>query len=253
MPLEIFGPQASTYKITIEALNRGAPDEGWNTVASSVNAQVSYCPSMAAYLKVFLPRSNFESLKAMLRGSRCQRARKNGELLSSAGFNTPQCNCWGKLGNGREYMITGASAGTGVTQYIREQLNFDKSPKGLQHKRTFLLELGTVIGQLHLAGIVHGDLRTSNVLTSYDSEHHTFHFIDNERNSHHRTIPLKLIQKNLVQLNMLLPTEINRSDRWRFFTAYNAVYPRFTASETRHLANEVYLTAMGRLHKKGKL
>jgi len=253
MSLEIFGPQASTYKIAIQTLDQGQTPEGWSTVASSINAQVSYSASKAAYLKIFLARNKLESLKAILRGSRCYRARKNGEFLSSSGFNTPSCSCWGKLSNGREFMITQASAGTGVTQYLREQLNTDKSPQGLKHKRLFLCELGTVVGQLHLAGIVHGDLRTSNVLTEFDGERYTVYFIDNERNSHHRTIPLALIKKNLVQLNMLLPTELSKTDRWKFFLAYSAAYPRFTTAEIKQLATEIYLTAMNRLRKKGKL
>lgn len=253
MPLEILGPQASTYKTAIQTLDQGSSVEGWTKVASSVNAQVYYCPSKAAYLKIFLDRNKLERLKAILRGSRCQRARKNGVLLGSAGFNTPQCNCWGKLANGQEFMITEASSGTGVTQYIRKHLNDNKSPEGLQNKRRFLTELGALIGQLHLAGIVHGDLRTSNVLAEFDGVHHCFHFIDNERNSQHRTIPLKLIKKNLIQLNMLLPTDISRGDRWRFCKAYSATYPRFTATEIRELAGEVYLAAMDRLRKKGKI
>ena len=253
MPLKILGQDASKYKTTIEILNRGEPIVGWINVASSVNTQVIYSPSLGAYLKVFLARSKLEGLKTAFRGSRCQRARQNGAFLVNAGFNTPPCNCWGKLENGQEYMITMASAGTGITEYIYDQLHHNRSPEGLKHRRNFLLELGIIIGQLHLAGIVHGDLRTSNILTKFNGANHDFYFIDNERNSHHRAIPLKLIRKNLIQLNMLLPTKVSRSDRWRFFAAYNSAYSRFTTTEITHLANEVYSAAMIRLNKKGQL
>jgi len=253
MPFEIHGPQASIYKSAILQLRNGEITEGWKHTTSSINARVLYNSKLKIYYKEFLSRNAFEIVKAMVRGSRCYRARKQGELLTVAGFNTPTCVCWGKLASGSEFMITEASTATGVTQYIRQHLNLNKSPRGLATKRKLLRKLGQTIGKLHQYGIVHGDLRTSNILTNRCDEEFLFCLIDNERNSRHRIIPLKLVKKNLVQLNMLLPTDITRGDRWRFFSSYIGSYERFSERSAKQLAIEVYQIAMGRLSKKGKL
>lgn len=253
MSLVISGPKASAFRAALQLLSENQLPEDWTPVASSSNAHVAHNEAMRAYFKEFLPRNKFESIKAWLRGSRCQRARLQSEQLAAAGFNTPACLCWGKLGNNREFLITEASTGTGVTEYLRKQLNTDKNPTGLKLKRHFLGELGATIGRLHNSGIVHGDLRTSNVLTRRDDSQFQFCFIDNERNSQHSIIPLKLVKKNLVQLNMLLPEDLTLSDRWRFFLRYCEAYPRFSKQHARQLATSSYQTAMGRLRKKGKL
>ena len=54
-----------------------------------------------------------------------------------------------------------------------------------------------------------------------------------------------------MQLNMLLPSDITRTDRWRFFLAWQQQMPGFSRVESRLLALESYRWAMRRLAAKG--
>jgi hypothetical protein len=99
---------------------------------------------------------------------------------------------------------------------------------------------------------VHGDLRTSNVLVADEEAGFKFFFIDNERNSLHRTIPIKLVKKNLVQLDMLRPGELSLSDRLRFMRHYLESYGRFQGSDARALIGAVHKRALERLAAKDR-
>ena len=73
---------------------------------------------------------------------------------------------------------------------------------------------------MHKLGIFHGDLRAGNILLQHNDQRRCFFLIDNERTRQFTAIPLRLIIKNLVQLNMV-QTGITNTDRMRFLKAYN--------------------------------
>lgn len=233
-------------------LAAGELPPGWDWMGSSSSARVARQSPHDIFYKEFLPRGPWEYLKARLRGSRAERARNNSDKLLRAGFNAPRNLCWGSLSRGREYLFTRAVPGEGVTTWLRVRLH-ERSARHLQQRRQLLRELGTFIGRLHRAGFVHGDLRPSNVLAVMAGERFDFALIDNERTLQGQPPDLRGLKKNLMQLNMLLPSDLTRSDRWRFFQCWRNEMTTLTDQQTRALAADAYRWAMDRLAAKGKL
>jgi hypothetical protein len=225
---------------------------GWELVNSSAFARVAVNHQMQLYYKEFLPRSPIESLKALVRGSRAERARKNGAALLHAGIDAPVNVFWGKLPGGRQYLYTAAAPGQGITQWLRNTLT-ERSGEQLRRRRQLLAALGTFIGRVHATGFIHGDLRPGNVLVCL--QHETFHFtlIDNESNVQKVPPPGKMLLRNLMQLNMLLPSDISRTDRMRFFCAWHRQMRDLSPLEAKILGAEAFHWAMRRLYDKGLL
>jgi serine/threonine protein kinase len=221
-------------------------------VASSGFARVAHNAARGIYFKQFLPRSATERLKALLRGSRATRARRHSDSLRDAGFDAPRNIAWGRLRGGSEYLFSSAVPGHGITAWLRQRLRA-RDPGSLRLRRRLLRQFGDFIGRLHAAGFVHGDLRPSNALADLEGEQFHFYLIDNERNR--RALPpgRSGMLKNLMQLNMLLPADLTRSDRWRFFLAWRPHHPGLSDAEARALALEAWTWAMRRLRDKGKL
>jgi len=243
--------QAALHEIAVQLAREELP-EGWQLVASSPYARVAQQRNESLYYKEFLPRSPLEQIKGLLRGSRAKRARRNSEALLRSGFSAPDNLAWGRLPNGREYLMTRAVPGESITQWLRHGLS-GRDAATLLLRRSLLQELGTFIGRLHATGYIHGDLRPSNVLANFKGGQFRFALIDNERNILRRPPPGKLLLKNLMQLNMLLPGDLTRSDRWRFFLAWRQQHLELGHREARLLAVEAYRWAMRRLSAKGKV
>ncbi len=240
---EEFGPAIRLL------LNKNLPEK-WDWVNSSVHAIVArrLDPS-PAYYKEFLSRSSLEWFKSLVRGSRCTRARLNREILNKNGFHSPIIHCWGKKGQ-RHFMVTEGVAAIGMADFIHKNWQRPLSKKKIIAKKEIVEGLGREIGLLHKAGIFHGDLRPNNILIKLENNKPVFHFIDNERNRFYKQIPLSLIEKNLVQVNMVFPICISLQDRLRFFKSYNIAYARFSPSEQKILMKKVKKRTFHRLSKK---
>ena len=245
-----------TLRTAIDQLAEGQLPTGWQWVDSSVNARVArYQPAGQAalyYYKEFFPRNSMESIKAVVRGSRCKRAIKQSDLLLSKGFLAPKTLCSGALINGNEFMVSEAVQGFGVHDYITGQLAAMPKASRIAATTTLMQNLGAEIGRLHRAGFVHGDLRPNNVMLAPANGEQRFIFIDNERTREYTRIPQKLVEKNLVQINMIRAEQLSLGNRLRFFEAYCAHYPRYTEMEQRQLACTVHQRTQERLSKKAQ-
>ena len=221
-------------------------------VGSSVNARVAVDSEREVFYKEFLPRGPLESLKSLLKGSRATRARVHNDALRSAGFTAPSNLAWGKLDGGREYLFSSAVPGEGVTWWLREELQ-QRDGEPLRLRRDLLHALGDFIGRLHAAGFIHGDLRTSNVLAEHGDGQFRFALIDNERNVQKQPPEGRALLRNLMQLNMLLPSDLSNRDRMRFFVNWRKQMSELSAVEAGVLGREAYRWAMNRLRAKGKV
>lgn len=231
-------------------LNKTDLPSGWQWVNSSPYANVATNIDQSLFYKAFLARNIWETPKALLRGSRCKRAIEQAQHLPLQGFNTPAVVCWGKLDKGREFMLTEAVNGIGVGSCFASYFRQRKDKTSLTWKRLLIRSLGELVAKLHSAGIVHGDLRPNNVLLELNKQPYRFHLIDNERNKQYRTVPYKLVVKNLVQIGMLAGIDISNTDRMRFYQSYLKHYARFNHASSRDLAKEVYNRTMQRLATK---
>lgn len=236
-----------------EALHRLAPrladrelPPGWQMVQSSAFARVACNPERRIYYKEFLPRSPLETLKGLIRGSRATRARRNGDALLLAGFGAPANLAWGKLAGGREYLFTGTARGQGLDTWLATTLT-SRSRENLFLRRQLLKALGVFIGRLHATGFVHGDLRPGNVIAHQCEDRFTFTLIDNERTVHKDPPSGRMLLRNLMQLNMLPPQVLSRTDRMRFFSRWRRQMRELSPVESGLLAVEAYRWAMRRM------
>lgn len=200
----------------------------------------------------FLPRSPLDRLQGLLRGSRCTRARRQADALNHAGFTAPASLAWGHLPGGREYLFSSTVAGDSITHWLRHGLT-GRDPATLALRRNLLRELGTCIGRLHASGFIHGDLQPNHVLATYKGGQFRFALIENEGNLRRQPPPGKLLLGNLAQLNLLLPGDLTRSDRWRCFLSWRRQHPELGHSEARILAVEAYRRAARTLRDAGSL
>jgi tRNA A-37 threonylcarbamoyl transferase component Bud32 len=247
--IHIYGPLKDEFAPAIYSLLNGDLPNKWEWVKSSPNSVVARgLDPPAAYYKEYLKRSPLEIFIGLFRGSRCKRARVKREKLIKIGFHSPAIYCWGKK-KLRNFMVTEGIDALGLGIYINQNWHPPLSKEKIYAKRMILKKLGQEIGRLHKFGIYHGDLRLNNILLEQKKEEIKFYFIDNERNYTFKKIPRRLIEKNLVQVNMVFPLYVTRQDRLRFFKAYSSVYHRFTGIEAIRLLEKVQKRTIERLTK----
>jgi len=234
------------------ALAGGSMPGGWEPVASSRCSRVARNTGQLLYYKEFLPRNHVERLKRLLRSSRATRARRNGDALRKAGFDAPANLAWGKLPGQREYLITTTAPGQGVAHWLQHGLR-SNGEAALAERRRLLRELGRFIGRLHAAGFIHGDLRPGNIIACREEGGFHFTLIDNERNRRAQPPPGRALLRNLMQLNMLPPAALSRTDRMRFFREWHREMDELSDAEAALLGTEAYHWAMLRLYDKGRL
>lgn len=227
---------------------------GWEPVASSAYAHVAYHQQAQLYYKEFLSRSPLEKLKALLRGSRATRARRNADALLRVGIDAPANVHWGRLTGGHEYLFMAAAPGKPVTEWLRQNHEPDRS-EALRLRRQLLQELGVFIGRVHATGFIHGDLRPGNILAHYidgrfNDGRFRFTLIDNERLRQKQPPPGRMLLRNLMQLNMLSLKELPATDRMRFFRAWRRQMRDIAPLEAKILAAEAYQWAMRRQSEK---
>lgn len=225
---------------------------GWDMVQSSGFTRIARNPERGIYYKEFLPRSPWESLKAMLAGSEASRARKNSEALLLAGFEAPANLAWGKLPGGGEYLFSSAAQGDDLTTWLKRNLA-EKHGEQLIIRRQLLRDLGIFIGRLHNTGFLHGDLRPENVLADLRQGRFLFTLIDNGRTVQKLPPPGRMLLKNLKQLNMLPLQNLSRTDRMRFFRRWRRQMRELSPIEAKLLAAEAYLWAMRHMKEKSGL
>lgn len=85
--------------------------------------------------------------------------------------------------------------------------------------------LGRFLGELHRAGVYHGDLKACNLLVEPADGDFRFHLLDHDRVTFGRPVSLRHRLKNLVQLNTSVPRSLSAALRLRFSRAYLRACP----------------------------
>ncbi len=182
--------------------------------------------SETIYIKHYLNRSWKDIVKRLFRKGRAQRTFEASLMLQNNSFNATQIVALGKLGISpvtlKSVLITREVKDAKAIFELLDEF-WDPSGNDLLQRHELIEALGTTIGKMHSKGISHGDLRMGNVLAKQTDSQWQFFFLDNERTVKYKTIPDRLIIKNLVQVNMFR-RNIDDSDRERFIKAYFAEF-----------------------------
>ena len=217
---------------------------GWQPLSSSAQARVARgtWQGRDVVLKVFLPRSPLELLKSLFRGSRGVRAARRGRDLEADGFHAPPVLAHGWDGT-REILLMQAVPGDSLLRLCSRRLGAPQLP--LPERRKLLRDFGTFVGRLHEGSWVHGDLRLGNTL--WDAERKGFVLLDNESNQ--RSSKRESQRTNLVQLNMIAPQYLSRSDRLRVLAGY-AAERRLDSRQRKALARQVAADTLERWQQR---
>ena len=177
----------------------------------------------SVYLKQYFYRSRWDFVKHLFRPGRGRRDFRASLMLQSNGFNTPEIIAFGEKRIGfccrKTFLITGELKTARPIHQVVAYIGRKPGGQWQADRKEFISSFGRTIGQMHNAGIFHGDLRLGNILAEKGDDGWRFFFIDNERTKKYSHIPLKLRRKNLVQLNMI-GGNVSERDRLQFFASY---------------------------------
>ena len=228
----------------------------FETVESSRFAKVIACRAGFGgirhdlFVKEYLYRSVWDFIKHLVRPSRAMRAFKAAIMLAENNLFSPEIVALGQLKFGpvclKNFIVTGKLKDANSLYDCLDGSGYPASPQELSEKRRFVQQLGAVIGRMHAASIVHGDLRPGNVFATRDKNGWNFFLLDNERTRKVWKVLHHLRLKNLVQMNMLPQSMGSMTDRMRFYRAYLRQNPNLQ-STYKVLAGQVMKRTRQRL------
>ena len=129
----------------------------------------------------------------------------------------------------RESFLVMEDAGGGERYDLRALRLWGGGPPGPRaraQKREDLERFGRFVGDLHAAGVYHGDLKAVNVFVREKHGAPAFCLVDYDRVAFGGgPVPRRRRLKNLAQLAASVGTFVGRSDRLRFYRAYASRLP----------------------------
>lgn len=194
---------------------------GWERVSSSPYASVNRFGHRGElyYHKRYLRRGSLEQIKALVFGSRAERAWRGGCLLQDCGLGVPETVVAGWRYSDCFTVTRAITEEWRLGQYVQRM----HATADRRARCRIAMELGRTVGKMHRQGIAHGDLRWGNILVlEGDTGGIELVFLDNERTRRYRRLSRREVLKNLVQLNMVPSGLLSRTDRLRFWRAYQA-------------------------------
>jgi hypothetical protein len=242
---------AALHECALE-LGAGKLPAGWDVVPSSSTSLVAYNPDLQCYYKKFLLRSPLDRLRAILTGGRATRSRKHNDALRYVGIGAPENLAWGKLPGGHQYLFTRAVPGQDVAVWLKTTLA-DRTGDTLAMRRQLLAALGIFIGRLHATGFIAGDLHPANIVADLVDGRFQFTLINNEHTIKKVPPPGRMLLRNLMQLNLLPPSALSRTDRMSFLVSWRRQLRELSPIEIKVLAAEAYQWAIQLMYENGQL
>lgn len=116
-------------------------------------------------------------------------------------------------------------------KYVSENFSapYDKTIPG--KKKRFISRFAMSFKHLHDSGTYHSDLKANNIMIMELPDAWDFFYLDLDRVSFQKKIPMKKKVKNLSQLNASIPHCITYTDRLRFYQAYAGIKDFTTADK----------------------
>jgi len=206
------------------------------------------------YLKKYPYRSLTDLVKHLLRPSRAKRAFDAGIMLQKHGVQTPEIVAFLQKKDGllatENLLITREMKDATVISEVLESNQTSQGPISLKDRRVMIAGFGQTLGQMHSAGICHGDLRWGNIFAARQGSDWKFYLIDNERTRNYPLLPFWLRQKNLVQLNMTTGN-LTSTERMRFWKSYIQT-SNLNRTQSRNLIKAVLKRTHRRVQKRSR-
>jgi len=233
-------------------LAAGELPAGWDIVPSTSGARVAVNSQLQVYYKEFPSGSPLQRLLGLLQGSRVTRARRGNDALLYAGIEAPTSLAWGKLPRGGEYLFTRTGAGRDLGRWLTKAL-VDRTGEALVTRRRLLESLGIFVGRLHATGFLPGELKPGDVLAELLEDRFQFTLINNERTVKMLPPPGRMLLQNLMELNLLPPSAVSRTDRMRVFVGWRRQLRELSPIEAKVVAVEAFHRAMRQMYERGQL
>jgi len=199
------------------------PDETVWRIVKQNSSRTVYCGRLAGldvYLKHYHSRSWAHRIRRWLGVSDALREFRFSRYLCDRGVPTPPplaARCDRKV----EWFVTRAVApATPAEKWHEKQLR--AGGEGKRRIQPYLVALGTLIGRMHRAGVVHRDLHCGNVLLRTNGEAPQPVLMDLHRAFRRRRLPRRRKAANLAQLFYDRRNFTTRTERLRFLKHYLA-------------------------------
>tara|TARA_B100000676_G_scaffold310692_1_gene378055 strand:+ start:5507 stop:6316 length:810 start_codon:yes stop_codon:yes gene_type:complete len=205
-----------------QALHEGirsvlSDQKGWSVVKQNARNLIAYQENGRLYFKSFNNDRLKELAKRSLGGSRAWRTLKGTRLLTEAGCLAPAIIACGHHQR-CDFILMEDLEGP---QLLNALESFLQAPSARPWRRELFRALGHMVGRMHAARVVHGDLRPNNIIIHPGRQGYRLALIDNERTRK----PLQFgreQKRNLKQIMLLADDYITPAERRRFFAAYFA-------------------------------
>ncbi len=204
-------------------LYREHPENALKNSPESVIFRVDRPGQIPFCVKWYKKRGGLDDLKEWVRGGRVLRAWKAGNGLAARGIPVATPYAMVKTRQGGVLLME-AVEGVELDRLLF-QLLLLKGQAVWRLKRNLAEHLGHLMGLLHHKGIFHADMKACNIMVAEEDEFPSVTLMDYDYVRFFDTLPMKLMMKNLVQLNNSIPSGISRSLRLRFLRAYVGNYP----------------------------
>ena len=214
---EIYLDIVRRFRALLSGMAMVKDDEKTAVIQTVVNGEAIFC-------KRFCHGGIINSIKNQLRRSKANMSYFASKEAVKRGIPVPEHiaaiekRTAGFLIN--SYLFTRAIIGALPLQhYVKEIFPFGGhyNPKEKQH---FIKEIASFIAKVHSAGMIHNDLKATNIIVNKLNNNYVFHVLDLDNVSFKNTVPMSIVVKNLVQLNNDCVYVFGAFDRLRFFVYY---------------------------------
>jgi tRNA A-37 threonylcarbamoyl transferase component Bud32 len=175
--------------------------------------------------KVYPSRGLFHVLRCSLIPSKARAFWKGWWVLKSRGFRVPEVYLiWEerrlRLLIGCGVVMETVEEGLGLDRYASKNFLPPLEFQGLKRKRELIFQMANTLAKLHVKGILHRDLKASNVLVKEYDDSLGIVLLDLDVVRFRGSISRRHIALNLAQIDASLPSCVTKWDRLRFLSKY---------------------------------
>ncbi len=110
--------------------------------------------------------------------------------------------------------------GLGLDRYASKNFSPPLESRGLRRKRELIFQMASTLAKLHTKGVLHRDLKASNVLVKEYNDSLGIVLLDLDVVRFRGSVSRRHVALNLGQLDASLPPCVSRWDRLRFLSKY---------------------------------